>query len=70
MDSTCLDPVRTRPPGGVFRLVWWPAGLENLQTKAHLSVMEKSIALTVVAAIVVFAGAYAFSVSKSQGKGK
>jgi hypothetical protein len=32
--------------------------------------MEKSIALTVVAAIVVFAGAYAFSVSKSQGKGK
>ena len=34
------------------------------------AVMEKSIALTVVAAIVVFAGAYAFSVSKSQGKGK
>jgi hypothetical protein len=46
------------------------AGLENLQTKAHISVMEKFIALTVVVAIVVFVGAYAFSVSKSHGKGK
>ena len=45
-------------------------GLENGRAQAHISVMEKSIALTVVAAIVVFAGAYAFSVSKSQGKGK
>ena len=46
------------------------AGLENLRTKAHISGMEKFIALTVVAAVVVFAGAYVFSVSKSHGKGK
>jgi hypothetical protein len=32
--------------------------------------MEKFIALTVVAAIVVFAGAYAFSVNKYPGKRK
>jgi hypothetical protein len=44
------------------------SSLENGQSEGHVQRMEKLIALTVVAAIVVFVAVYALAAWKGQGR--
>jgi len=54
--------------GGESVLLWQPGRLEVQQSES--AEMEKFIALTVVAAIVIFAATYVLSVARSHKKGK
>jgi hypothetical protein len=51
----------------VESVLWQASGLENEQT-GDTGKMEKTIALAVVAAVIVFAAVYCISVWKRSGK--